>query len=111
MSVNEFIKNASKRQTKDAEIKEIDIEDEFCKYAKKNCCHALKLVFLRKKGFPDRSVLCHGGRIFFVEFKKKGKSASHAQIVVRKILESLGFEYYICDKKGQAEAHLDDFLL
>ncbi len=111
MSTNEFLSRAIKRKAKRVEVKEIDIEKAFCKYADKLGCKALKLIFLNKKGFPDRTIICHGGRIFFIEFKRKGKKPSPAQIVVRKILESFGFEYYICDTEGQAEYYLDKFLI
>lgn len=110
MSIEDFIGKATKRKKKDAEVKEVDIEDRFCRFAKRNKCNALKLVMLRKKGFPDRTVLCPKGRIFFIEFKKKGESQSAPQKAVQKILEGLGFEYYVCDKIGQAEAVLEEFL-
>lgn len=110
MSVNDFINAATKRKAKRAEVKEIDIEKAFCKYADKLGCKALKLIFLNKKGFPDRTIICNGGRIFFIEFKREGKKPSPAQVIVRRMLESFGFEYYICDTKGQAESHLDNFL-
>lgn len=110
MSTSEFLEKALKRKTKNSEIKETDIESDFVKFAKKKGCHALKLIFLNKKGFPDRSILCPGGRIFFIEFKKKNKKQSPIQIVVMKMLKRLGFEYYVCDEKGQAESILQNFI-
>lgn len=110
MDTNEFLSRATKRQAKRAEITETDIEDDFCKYAKKLGCKALKLIFLNKRGFPDRTIICQGGRVFFIEFKRNGKKPTRTQILVRKMLESYGFEYYVCDVKGQAESHLDNFL-
>jgi hypothetical protein len=111
MDIDKFLLNATKRKAKNLEVKEVDIELAFCKYAIRSRCKAIKLVFLNKKGFPDRTVLCPGSRIFFIEFKRKGKKPSPAQILVRKLLESFGFKYYICDEIGQAESHLDKFLL
>lgn len=110
MSADDFITAATKRRAKRAEVKEIDIEKAFCRYADKLGCKALKLIFLNKKGFPDRTIICRGGMVFFIEFKSKGKKPSPPQIIVRKMLESFGFEYHVCDAKGQAESHLDDFL-
>lgn len=110
MSTSEFLKKASKRQAKKLEIPEDDIEQHFVKFAKTRDCVAYKLIFLNRKGFPDRSVLCPGGRIFFIEFKKKGKLQSPIQIKVMKALIKLGFEYHICDEIGQAETLLQDFL-
>lgn len=111
MSINDFLSRADKRVAKKSEIDEKkDIENPFVIYAKNRKCRALKLIFLNKKGFPDRAILCPGARIFFIEFKRKGKKPSPAQIKVRILLESFGFEYYVCDVPGQAESILDDFL-
>ena len=111
MDINKFLSNATKRQSKKSEVKEIDIENLFVKYAKTKSCRALKLIYLNKKGFPDRTILCTGGRIFFIEFKRKGKPVSPSQLITKTMLEGLGFEYYVCDKKGQAESILDSFLI
>jgi len=110
MSTSEFLSRASKRIAKKKEIKEIDIELAFVKYAKSNKCSALKLIFLNKRGFPDRTILCPGARLFFIEFKRNGKKQSPLQKKTQITLESFGFEYYVCDMQGQAEQHLDEFL-
>ena len=102
MSVDQFISKASKRQAKKAEIKEIDIEKTYCQHAVSKDCKALKLIMLNKKGFPDRTTLCPGARILFIEFKRKRKKLSAAQVLVKKLLMSFGFEYYVCDTIGQA---------
>ncbi len=111
MSVSEFVKRAKKNVAKRKEIPEIKIENTFVTYAEKKGCKCYKLVFLVGKGFPDRTILCPGGKIFFIEFKRKGKKPNKHQNDVRKILIGLGFEYYVCDKLGQAEKYLDLFLL
>lgn len=110
MSIEKFLLNAEKRVKKQLEVAEIDIEDHFCKQALKLKCKAVKLVYLNKKGWPDRTVICPGGKIFFIEFKRKGKKPTPTQIAVRLMLESFGFEYHVCDKIGQAENILEDFL-
>lgn len=111
MSTEEFLKRASKTIRKSSQIKEKeDIEDPFCRYAKRKGCNPIKLVMLRKKGFPDRTVLCPGARVFFVEFKRPGESLMGPQQVVKRILEGLGFDYHLCDQPGQAEEILDKFL-
>lgn len=110
MSIDQFISKAEKTKSKKEEITEDDIESKFCKHAVKRKCKALKLVILFKKGFPDRTVLCPGARVFFIEFKRKGKKQSPAQKVIQKLLESFGFQYFVCDEIGQAEKHLDEFL-
>lgn len=110
MSIDDFLSRATKTTRKKLEVKEVDIEGDYVTYAKNRKCKAYKLIILNRKGFPDRTTLCPGGRILFIEFKRKGKTTTPAQIGVRKILESFGFAYHVCDKKGQAEAILDDFL-
>jgi hypothetical protein len=110
MSINDFLSRATKRKKKQSEIKEVHIEEEFCEYAKSLGCKALKLILLNKRGFPDRTVLCPKGRILFIEFKKKGKKLNPTQVPVKKLIVSFGFEYHVCDEKGQAESILDEFL-
>ena len=110
MDIDKFLSKATKRQAKVAEITEDDIETPYVKYAKTKGCNAIKIGFLHKKGFPDRTTLCPGSRIFFIEFKRKDKKQSPNQIKIQKLLESFGFEYYVCDVIGQAEKILEEFL-
>jgi len=107
MSIDQFIKNADKTVAKNKEIPEANIEKEFVDYAKKYHCVAEKLVMLVGRGWPDRTVLCPGGILFFVEFKKKGEKLSPKQVLIKRLLTRLGFKYYVCDQIGQAEAILD----
>ena len=110
MSIQDFLSNATKRTKKNSEIKEADIENAYVKYAKSKNCQALKLIYLNKKGFPDRTTICPNGNILFIEFKRKGKKQSPNQIIAQKLLESFNFEYHVCDEIGQAERILDEFL-
>ena len=110
MSLLEFAKRATKARAKAKEIPEADIENPFVEYAKSLGCVAYKLRILGLRGFPDRTVLCNGGRVFFIEFKKKGKDLSPTQKPIRRILLGLGFKYFTCDTIGQAEKHLDEFM-
>lgn len=108
MSVGEFISRATKTENKNKNktIKERDIESEFVKYAKQNGCLAIKLILLNLRGFPDRTVLLPGGKLFFIEFKKKRKELSASQLKWQSRLLKLGFSYYVCDEPGQAEKQL-----
>ncbi len=107
MSVKDFIKNAEKTVEKNKEIPEANIEKEFVDYAKANHCAAEKLVLLVGRGWPDRTVLCPGGIIIFIEFKKKGEPLTAKQVLIKRLIKRLGFKYYVCDQIGQAEAILD----
>lgn len=108
----EFLKNAKRTISKNNEISETNVEDDFCKYAKIKNCLAIKLVLLNLKGFPDRTVLCPGGRVFFIEFKKpkKKKTLSSLQDKWKKTLEDFGFIYYTCNNLQDAKNKLDAFL-
>ena len=63
---------------------------------------ALKLVLLSLTGFPDRTILAEAGVVFFIEFKK-GKNKQQAdQRYWQRILERMGFKYYVCYSKEEA---------
>lgn len=110
INLNKFVKNAEKTKSRKSVINEVDIETKFCNYAKSKKCRALKLVFLHKRGFPDRTVICPGGVMFFVEFKREGCKQSAMQKLTQATLEKFGFKYYVCDKIGKAEEILDGYL-
>lgn len=109
-SITNFLNIAKKKRLKQKDVTEKKIEDDYCSYAKNNKCAALKLIYLNKRGFPDRTTLVPGGVIFFIEFKSKGKKQTPTQTLAQKLIESFGFKYYICDEIGQAEAILDGYL-
>jgi hypothetical protein len=110
MAVSDFIKAANKRYDKQTQVTEKNIEDAYVSHAKKLKCRAIKLIYLHQRGFPDRTTLCPQGRILFIEFKREGKKPTAIQLKVRELLQSFGFTYFICDKIGQAEKHLTEFL-
>ncbi len=111
MGTSEFIVNARKAVRKSKRIMETDIETPFVSYCKTKGCKALKLRLIGLRGFPDRSIFCPGGRVFFIEFKRKGKKQTGPQKLWQRILEELGFEYYVCNDLDKAKGILDNFLL
>ena len=112
MSIEDFISNATKTAKKQSKVKEVSIEDGFCAYAKTQGCLPFKLIILNRRGWPDRSVLCPGGKVLFIEFKRdKNSKPSANQVGVRTKLEKLGFTYHVCWDLEDAKALLDDFLL
>jgi hypothetical protein len=110
IDLNKFCKNANKTKLKNESTSEFNIESEFCKYAKTKNCKALKLAFVYKKGFPDRTVILPSGKVFFIEFKRKNKKQSATQKLTQRMLENFNFKYFVCDKIGQAEEILDFIL-
>ncbi len=63
---------------------------------------AVKLKALGFAGFPDRLVLCPGGRVRFVELKATGKQPTKLQCAVHKRLRALGFEVHVIDNREDA---------
>jgi len=86
------------------------IERDFCNYAKQMGCAPLKLYTQAIRGFPDRTVLCPGGKVLFIEFKSNRGQLSAPQVLMKGRIETLGFKYHVCDKVGEAEAILRKFL-
>ena len=112
----DFLLKASKSGRKDMRSKNIDpsesiIEERFVKFAKAKGCKAFKLAVLGRKGFPDRTVIGPNKLILFIEFKKAGAKLSAQQRAVKLIIEQFGFDYYVCDALGAAEAVLTESLL
>ena len=60
---------------------------------------SIKLNSQGLNGFPDRTCLLPGGRIFFVELKAPGKKPRKLQKAVGRMLERLGFKVYVIDSK------------
>lgn len=54
-------------------------------------------------GIPDRLILLSSGRMFFVEFKRKGEKPRKIQRVMHDKLERLGFKVYVIDDKDKME--------
>ena len=54
-------------------------------------------------GMPDRLILLPSSRVFFVEFKKKGKKPRKIQRFIHNRLENLGFKVYVIDDKDKIE--------
>lgn len=54
-------------------------------------------------GIPDRLILLPGGRMFFVEFKQKGKKPRKIQSFMLDKLMGLGFKVYVIDDKDKIE--------
>jgi hypothetical protein len=89
---------------------ERDIETAFVRYAESRDCLALKLVLALVRGWPDRTVILPGGRIFFAEFKTPKGRASARQGFWKSRLEDFGFVVLVPRSVGEAEKYLDELL-
>ena len=54
-----------------------------------------------RKGFPDRLVMLPGNRMFLVELKADGGSASPAQIYIHEKINALGIDVHVLEGRGQ----------
>lgn len=68
----------------------------------------LKLLSPWFTGFPDRTILMPGGRVYFAEIKTTGKKPSARQLFVHELLRKLGFIVFIIDSKETLQAALHE---
>lgn len=59
----------------------------------------LKLLSPFVTGFPDRTILLPGGRIYFAEIKTTGKKPDKRQEFMHRLLRGLGFTVFLIDSK------------
>lgn len=86
------------------------IEQRFTREARNLNCLAVKMGVVSLAGFPDRLVLCPGGRAMFFEFKQPGKKRRKLQVRIGELIESLGFVVVEADDADEAVAELKWFL-
>ncbi len=68
----------------------------------------LKFNSLSMTGIPDRIVLLNGGRLAFVELKRKGKKPRPLQLKRIKDLKNLGFKCFIIDDLAGVKTFTDE---
>lgn len=86
---------------------EKEIEKVLVKEVKKMGGLCLKFNSLSMAGIPDRIVLMHGGRLAFVELKKKGKKPRPLQKRRIKQLRDLGFKCFVIDDLEKVKSFTD----
>lgn len=89
---------------------ESHLERKVTDYCNRFRCMCLKLVAVGLYGFPDRTVICPGSRIFFVELKQEGKKAKKRQEWWHRTLTRYGFKVYVVDSFDQFKEILKEFL-
>ena len=72
-------------------MRESKIESDFAKWVRGQGGLFLKLALLGMMGFPDRTILMPGGRVFFLEFKTPTGRVSPQQDYWIERLRALGF--------------------
>lgn len=83
---------------------ESDIEKAVCDYAAMQGWDNIKII---KRGYPDRLFL-QKGHVFFIEFKRKGKSMRLLQQKISQRLISQGFHVFTCDDIEQGKRLIDE---
>lgn len=76
---------------------EKDIEKKVCDFAKTLGMLAYKFTSPARRSVPDRLFVVPGGRVFFVEFKRKGKKPSPAQEAEIAKLRGKGATVHVVD--------------
>lgn len=86
---------------------EKEIEKAVCDYARSKNVWVKKFVSPANTGCPDRIFITSLGKIFFIEFKSKGKPLTTKQKLIQKELISRNISYYVCDDVDEGELIID----
>lgn len=86
---------------------EKDIEDRVCRYARDKGFAAEKFVSPSRRSVPDRIITGPGRKIFYIEFKSKGKKPTVKQTKDHERRRVMGFEVYVVDNVEQGKAIID----
>lgn len=91
-------------------MKESDIEDKVCKYARALGWEAYKFTSPSRRNVPDRLMVTPFGYMFFIEFKAPGKKPTAGQEREIARLEEKGVMVWVVDdvdegKDAIAEIH------
>lgn len=89
---------------------ESELETLFCDWAREKGCSPLKLTADNARGWPDRTVLCPGGAVLFLEFKTRTGKLSMHQVGRLKTLQSMGFRAEVVDNLVDAQEILQEVL-
>ena len=84
------------------------VEKYLCNAVKERGGLCLKLIIMGKRNFPDRTIFCQNGKIFFIELKDIDQNPRPGQKWFFNLLtKRLGFKVYVCRTKSQVDKALD----
>lgn len=89
---------------------EASVEAHLVRVTKRHGGWALKFTSPGTAGVPDRIVLLPGGRIAFIELKRRGKVAEKLQDWVQGRLRRLGFRVATLDTHDKIDAYFAEWL-
>ena len=96
------------RAKTEKKLLERDIEDAVCRYAeRKYGMKAEKFVSPGRRSVPDRMFSMHGGRVFFIEFKRPGQKPTPKQAKDHERRRDMGFKVFVCDGIEQGRMIVD----
>lgn len=84
-------------------MRESKIEANANALAKKHGWFQRKFKAPGRRGAPDR-MYAKNGRVFFIEFKSKGKRPTELQVAEHRRMREAGLTVYVCDCKAEYEA-------
>ena len=84
--------------------RESTVEAAFVRQLRARGLTVVKLNLTGRRGWPDRLVLLPGGRVVFVELKRRGERARQLQEHVHAELRALGFAVQTFDDAAAAVA-------
>jgi hypothetical protein len=87
---------------------EKDIEKRVCDYAKSLGMLVYKFTSPSRRSVPDRLFVLPGGQVFWIEFKRKGKSPTAAQIVEIEKIRKQGATVYVVDDETAGRCVVSD---
>lgn len=76
---------------------EREIEEKVCRYARIRGVLAYKFVSPQRRSVPDRLLVAPGGKVFFIEFKQRGKKMTKGQEREAIRLSDNGADVYVVD--------------
>lgn len=76
---------------------EKDIEHRVCAFGKTLGTGNRKYKTPQNRGAPDRILFTADGRVYFIEFKSKGKSCTTNQIKEQDFIRGFGVPVFVCD--------------
>jgi len=96
------------KPTDSSKLLEKDIEKRVCDYGKRthNIEHR-KFTSPARRSVPDQLMLPGDSVCFFIEFKRKGKKATDAQLREHRRLEAQGYTVYVIDDVDEGKGILD----
>jgi len=67
--------------------------------AEKHKCLLVKVE--KRKGWPDRILLCPNGQMAWIEFKRPGEKPTKFQEHIHEVLRSMNFRVYVVDNYSE----------